>query len=353
MFELLGKASANHKNSNMGKIEQKLTLFLIFIVLIGWTEGKENTTKYYSSYYGIPCDEDCDTHGKSYFWCYTKKGWDYCSTKENTDYKGEPCREDHLCGKYGKSYNWCYTKGDNWGYCGLLRNTEEPKTVLYKSVTYMSECWDECLYIEKKDYFRCHTDEGWDYCSPLPDVTYKNEPCRLDHYCGTHGSSHAWCFTNSGSDNCGLISPGECQYIIPTKEDSQTLISCIWNDEKNQKEIKFNAEPDLTISTKGSTWKNEIINFIARWKNAYLNPEPNSKPTTSENLRFEVQKLVNEDEQEYYNLQIMVNVYSQRGKSNKLAQVVILEHDKVPDRFVRLAFVESFRHQTKIFVQIN
>ncbi|KAF4071675.1 hypothetical protein AMELA_G00276020, partial [Ameiurus melas] len=226
----------------MGKIEQTLSQCLMFIILIGWTQGKQNDIKHYSSSYGIPCDDLCGTHEKDYYWCYTKKGWDYCSPRENTDYKGQPCRDDHLCGTYGKSYHWCYTNGDNWGYCGLLRNTLEPKTMLHISSTLMSACWDGCLYDERKKYYWCHTDEGWDYCSPLPDVTYTNEPCRLDHYCGTHESGYTWCYTDSSSDKCGRISVGECMYITPESKTKgiNTVISCTWKDTKNQKQIKFN-----------------------------------------------------------------------------------------------------------------
>lgn len=342
----------------MGHAEQKLTLFLMFFLMIlqlGWTQGEKNITKHYSSSYGVPCDDTCDTHKKDYQWCATKKGWDYCSRKENTDYKGQTCREDHPCQKYGKSYHWCYVEGGGWGYCGLVRNAAEPKALLYKGSSYLSVCWDECMYDENKKYFWCHTAEGWDFCSPLPEVTSQNEPCRLDHFCGTHGYAYTWCFTNSGSGYCGVISPGECQHVVPelTKEDSKTMISCKWKDSKNEKEIKFNAEPDLTVSTEGSTWKNEMINFIALWKNIYLSPDPRSKMITSNNLRFDVQKLVNKEGQSYYNLQIMVNVQAQTGRRTSLALVVVPEYEIVPDRFIHLAFVESFRLRSRISVEVN
>lgn len=336
----------------MEKIKQELPLFLMLIILIGWTQGEKSITLHYGSYYGIPCDDICDKHEKYYFWCNTEEGWDYCSTEQDTDYIGQPCREDHLCGKYGKSYHWCYKESGSWGYCGLLRNTAEPKALLYKGSSYRSVCWDKCMYDEKKEYFWCHTAKGWDYCSPLPDVTYKNEPCRLDHYCGTHDSGYTWCFTDSGSDYCGLISPGECQHVIPEPMTySKTVISCTWNNNTNQK-IKFNAETDLTVSADGSIWRNEIINFIARWKNKYMDQEPRSKLITSKNLRFNIQKVVNEGQQ-YYNLQIMVNVNAQTGRRNSLALVVIPVYEEVPDRFIQLAFMESFRHRARISVEFN
>ncbi|KAI5630443.1 hypothetical protein C0J50_7605 [Silurus asotus] len=335
--------------------KHKLTLSLTFINVIVCTLGTEGNPKHYSSKYGVRCNEECDTHGKSYFWCMTAKGWDYCSTKENVDYTGQPCREDHPCGKYGKGYHWCYTSSGSWGYCGILRNASEPKTLLYKGSSTMSTCWSDCLYDENKQYFWCYTEVGWDYCSPLPEVTYKNEPCRLDHYCDPHEYAYTWCLTNSGNDYCGSIEPGECQHVtsVAAKENSKTVVSCIWKDTKNNKEIKLTAEPDFTIFAEAFTWKNEIINFIARWKNTYLNPEPGSKLIISNNLRFDVKKLENEEEQQIYSLQILVNVHAQSWRSNKLAQVVLLDYEEVPERFVRLAFLESFRRQSKISIVIN
>ncbi|KAF5897421.1 uncharacterized protein DAT39_012881, partial [Clarias magur] len=295
------------KKNKMWKIEQKLPLLLMmFLVIFGWTQGMKNITKHYSSYYGRLCEESCATHGKDYLWCNTKNGWDYCSTEENIDSYGQPCREDHPCRTYGKRYHWCYTEAGSWGYCGAV--ITEPRALFYKGSNYMSPCWDDCLYDEKKKYFSCHTEEGLDFCSPLPHATYKNELCRLDHFCGTHGgSSNTWCYTDSDDDDkCGLISPGECQHIVPDpmKEDLKTVMYCTWKDGKDEKVIRFNARQDLTISTQASKWKNEIINFIGKWKNSNLSPETSYTPITSENLRFE-QRLMDEGGQHSYNLQVM------------------------------------------------
>ncbi|KAK9978562.1 hypothetical protein ABG768_020307 [Culter alburnus] len=67
-------------------------------------------------------------------------------------------------------------------------------------------CLDECQYYEKKDYYWCHTADGWDYCSPELDVTYRDKPCRSDHFCDTHGENYNWCWTSeSDYDYCGPI----------------------------------------------------------------------------------------------------------------------------------------------------
>lgn len=192
----------------MGKTEQKLTLLLLFIILMGWIQGEETRTTHYSSCYRLACKDTCDKHDNSYFWCNTEKGWDYCSPKKNTDYKGQTCRTDHPCRSYRKSYHWCYTEGGSWGYCGLQHNPAEPETQIYLSSTYGSKCLNDCLYNENWKYFWCDTDDGWDFCSPRSHVTYKDEPCRSDHFCAAHETSYTWCFTNSGYDKCGLIIQG-------------------------------------------------------------------------------------------------------------------------------------------------
>lgn len=47
----------------------------------------------------------------------------------------------------------------------------------------LKECIDDCQYYEYGDYFWCYTtDNSWDYCSPLADLTNKNE--KTTHYYG-------------------------------------------------------------------------------------------------------------------------------------------------------------------------
>jgi hypothetical protein len=68
------------------------------------------------------CIDECGTRGEQYEWCYTHKGWDYCSFNDNyfdkkvivsSEYKAlclNPCETR------GYSYYWCETfRG--WDYC--------------------------------------------------------------------------------------------------------------------------------------------------------------------------------------------------------------------------------------------
>ncbi|KAG7313865.1 hypothetical protein KOW79_022361 [Hemibagrus wyckioides] len=186
----------------MGK-GQKITLVLISVIFLGqlcWTQGGNTILNHYTSTYGLLCYDACHLHKKEFYWCNTKKGWDYCSLNSNTDYKGFQCKDDHPCDLHDKEYYWCYNQAGDSNYCGIVAL----RTVLYRSSTYQSECRDECSYDESRLYYWCNTAKGWDYCSPSPDVTYKNEPCRADHGCNTHGYDYSWCWTASSWDYCGF-----------------------------------------------------------------------------------------------------------------------------------------------------
>ncbi|XP_036439530.1 uncharacterized protein LOC118816998 isoform X2 [Colossoma macropomum] len=338
-------------------MRQRLPLVTLSIILIGHVSCVFGVIfNHYTSYYEELCYDTCGLRGQSYYWCYTRQGWDYCSPRSDRDYKDRACQDDHPCGKYGKSYYWCYEQGmsDAWGYCGPV----EPKTTLYISSTYQLVCNDDCPYDESHEYYWCHTDKGWDYCSPTPDVTYKNVPCRSDHFCGTHDYSYNWCWTTESEwDYCGVIKPGECTYyttqrgIVSTfalKEiHSCTAVAyCTWTDKGNHVETTFYAEPDPTALADGSSWRNEITNLIARWDNGYLGNQPKSNLITSRNLRIDLQGMLHIDGQQYYNLQIQLN-----GQSTKVSQV--LAPSDIPNSYVRFAFVESFLRRARVTVRVK
>lgn len=330
---------------------QKLSVVLmsIFLSQLCWTPGASIVKNYYTSTYGVVCRDECKTHGNEYYWCHTRKGWDYCSPLENRDYEGYQCQDEHACGLHGESYYWCRRKAGSWGYCGKV----EPKPLLHTSSTYQRVCIDECLYDEISEYFWCHTDQGWDYCSPLTDVTYKNEPCLSDHHCGAYGYSYTWCKTGwFQSDHCGLIKPNECRYDTSSRKRRQpnnAVLICTRTDKGNKKETKFYATPAPADILDGSPWRNEIVNIISRWDNGYLGNQARSGLITSENLRIDLQGFTNN--QRYYNLQIQVNRPRQPGTSTTVAQVLIPVNADIPDRYVRMAFTESFRRRARVTVE--
>ncbi|XP_036439531.1 uncharacterized protein LOC118816998 isoform X3 [Colossoma macropomum] len=337
-------------------MRQRLPLVTLSIILIGHVSCAFGVVfNHYTSYYGKLCGDTCGLHGQNYYWCNTRQGWDYCSPIQNRDYTDKACRDDHPCGKYGESYYWCYKEGwfAGWGYCGRV----EPKTILYVSSEYQLVCNDDCSYDESSEYYWCHTDEGWDYCSPKQNVTYKNVPCRSDHFCGAHGYRYIWCWTTTSEwDYCGIIKPGECTYCSTQTKNSQSnnaVAFCTRIDRGNNVVTTFYAEPDPTALADGSPWRNEITDLIARWDNGYLGNQARSNLITSTNLRIDLQALPYKDGQQYYNLQIQLNVPRRPGQSTTVSQILIPRDSTVPDRYVRFAFVESFRRRARVTVRVN
>uniref|UniRef100_A0A3B3SXK0 Tubulin polymerization promoting protein n=1 Tax=Paramormyrops kingsleyae TaxID=1676925 RepID=A0A3B3SXK0_9TELE len=250
---------------------QKLLLVLmsIFLSQLGGTRGEEIVKSYYTSYYDVACSDDCEKRGYDYYWCNTKK--------------------------------------------------------------------------------------GWDYCSPFPDVTYKNEPCQSGHSCDTHSNSYT-CKTASGWDYCGLINPDECRYDTSSRKRRQlnnAKLICTRTDRSNKIETRFYAEPAPTAIIDGSEWKYEIVNIISRWDNSYLVNQARSQLITTENLRIDLQGLCVRNNQRYYNLQIQVNRPRQSGTSTTVAQVLIPQNADVPSRYIRRAFTESLNLQARVSVEGN
>ncbi|KAM9449970.1 uncharacterized protein Hap1MRO34_022433 [Clarias gariepinus] len=356
------------KSAKMRQTSQKIPLIVVLSIFVGSTRELEifkpsGTRKpcedlcgkqaYDYTTSGKLCTGTCDRQGSDYFWCSTKDGWDYCSVTENTDYKGHPCRDDHPCKKYGKSYTWCYNKKGSWGYCGLVHSVEEPKTLLRISSKHRSECRDECLYDEKEKYFWCNTDKGWDYCSPLPDTTYKNEPCRSDHSCGTHGYKYNWCWTNSEYDYCGVIRPGECKYSYTGNKENQSnvaMLSCTASYSGSNTETKFDTEPDPIEIADGSRWGREVTSLIARWHSGYLTEDP-SFPVTTDNLRINLLGVVRKENLQYYQVEIHTKA-EKSGRNSRLAQVLVPVGSSVPSRYVRTALAESFRRRARITLEV-
>lgn len=222
----------------------------------------------------------------------------------------------------------------------------------FKGSSKLSECSDECLYDKTREYFWCNTDDGYDYCSPLPDVTYKNEPCRSDHHCDAHGYDYSWCWTDSGYNYCGVIESAECRYSVTGKEKggpNVTVIVCTRQSGDQQVETKFNLEPEPTEITDGSEWRNELTSLITRWSNAHLTSSPTSHVVTTENLRIDLQGTVTKNHRTYFWVEIQA-----RPRSNVIvAQVMVPQENEVPSRYVRMALVESFRRRARVSLDVN
>ncbi|KAK9978563.1 hypothetical protein ABG768_020308 [Culter alburnus] len=303
---------------------------------------------YYGSKTGAMCYDNCYRRDQDYYWCDTAEGKDYCSPYENIDYRKKHCREDSPCGKQGQNYNWCYLKEGDWGHCGPV----EPKMFLHRSKK-DHFCIDECRYHESGDYYWCHTDKGWGYCSPDVDVTYKDKPCRSGHSCGLHGESYNWCWTSgSDYDYCGPVESGECTYVTYQNRNRGDLkdrkLICAQVNRTNTIITTFNVEPSPNDITDGSQWKREAEILIRRWDNAYLVDKAHSNLIYSNNLRIDMKGIIKRNNQSYYDLQIHVKLGP--GRSPTVSQIIV--HPGIPDRYMRRAFLESFRHRARVFVDL-
>ncbi|XP_039607903.1 uncharacterized protein LOC120527975 [Polypterus senegalus] len=303
--------------------------------------------------YHIPCKDQCDQReSTSYYWCETWKGWDYCSPEQGLDMYGRRCKSDHPCDYHGDStkYTWCYLENGSWEKCGKVYERD----LLYISSSYNLICQDDCTTYGY-DYFWCNTLKGWDYCSPVPDVTYKKEPCRSDHKCGLNDESYNWCWTEKSWDYCGPIAEGECAYTVQNtfKESSaETGIICTITDRGNRRQVIFfmQATTDLLFS---GPYLNTAYILISRWHNSLLPVQPRSELLVEGFLRIDLQGFIVREERRYYNLQIQINGRRPPGQSTSIAQIIIPTDQDIPERYFRRAFTESLLQQARVTVEVR
>uniref|UniRef100_A0A8D3C088 Uncharacterized protein n=1 Tax=Scophthalmus maximus TaxID=52904 RepID=A0A8D3C088_SCOMX len=313
--------------------------------------------KYSTSTYGVLCYDGCEKRGYSYYWCNSRMGWDYCSPSNNVDYKGNDCRNDHPCGDYGGGYTSCYLEKGGWSKCARV----EPRAMIHQTI-YQKECTGECQYHESGDYFWCYTAINWDYCSPLRDHTYRDEPCHQGSTCGTNGQSYSWCYTSYFNwDYCGVISPGECMYSQSNRRKRQAdnpNIICYRqdddgnnnnnnnnNDNNNRKEPHFiNRGAEEKIKKPNKKTRNAALDLINRWENQHLTGNSKSKLIRSDDLRIDNQGLANDGQ--CYNLQIQLNEPRASRESTTIAQIIVPLDTSA--EYMRLAFRESLRLGAKI-----
>ncbi|KAJ1195641.1 hypothetical protein NDU88_004909 [Pleurodeles waltl] len=309
---------------------------------------------HFSSYYDVQC-QDCG-QGGSYYYCHTRDGWDYCSPASNRDYYGRPCKADHPCGRHGYSYSWCNTQDGSWGYCGRVEmKVVTHLTSMYKSQT-NSICQDECGREGDTDYFWCHTLSGWDYCSPLSGVTYKNILCNADHPCSTYGYNYYWCYSGGSWDYCGPLRDSECR-LEP--EGRQLMVNqfneivCEKVDRGNKVQTQFQAEPTTDLADGGYSYDEVAYQVVALWDNGCLQTQPTSSIIRTPNLRLDLQGFVNSGGIRYYNYQIQINGHRRPGQRTSIAQVLFPVEECVPERYIRRAFMESLVRRARIRVTVT
>ncbi|XP_078541537.1 uncharacterized protein LOC144826949 [Lissotriton helveticus] len=334
------------------RLDDILSLSLAAVFCLKLPEAGVHGVDYdhFSSYYDDQC-QDCG-QGASYYWCHTRGGWDYCSPAANRDYYGRRCKADHPCGHHGYSYSWCYTEDGSWGYCGRV----EKKVVSHVTSYYQSVCQDECGREGDTDYFWCHTSSGWDYCSPLSDVTCRNTQCNADHPCGTHGYNYYWCYSGGSWDYCGPLRDNECRLQHVGRQlmvNQFDEIVCERIDQGNRVRTQFQAEPTTDLADGGYFYDEAAFQVIARWDNGCLRPQSTSNIIRTTNLRLDLQGFVNSGGIRYYNYQIQINGRRPPGQSSSITQVLFPVEECVPERYIRRAFMESLVRRARIRVTVT
>ncbi|XP_047197788.1 uncharacterized protein LOC118099065 [Hippoglossus stenolepis] len=305
---------------------------------------------HFTSTYDVHCSNRCEKRGSDYYKCNSQKGWDYCSPGEDIDYEGNHCLK--ACGKYGEdSFYQCYLWEGSWGKCARV----EPRAMIYHT-RYQRQCVDSCQFYESEDYFWCHDGDDWEYCSPLPDHTYKNEPCRFNHECGRHGESYTWCYTTFDNDwdYCGVIGPGECvssQTYRAKRQPNNPRVICTREDNNNRRVTTFREEGDSrNIAPTNRKLRNEAVDLINQWNNQGLTDQSRSELITSSNLRLDNQGLFNRNNQRCYNLQIQLNGQRASGRSTTVAHIIVPVDTSA--EYMRLAFRESLQRQVSVVLEV-
>ncbi|XP_030076324.1 uncharacterized protein LOC115481375 [Microcaecilia unicolor] len=304
-----------------------------------------NDVDHFTSTDNMACKGECSARSTGAFQCDTGISHDYCSPEVNVDYYGRECRRDHPCGKYGENYHWCYLKRGSHEKCGMI----EPKVVSHRTRSYGALCLGECL-AEGRDYFWCETLRGWDYCSPLPDVTYRNVPCRVDHPCDLHGKSYYWCYTDNSWDYCGPVENNECAYTkVPTGKKIFPNSELICHDDRNDMLAQFIVQTAPKILSDSKSYVYEAHMMINRWRNDFLDEEntPQLLSSAHGKLHLDHKGFTNVDDIQYHDYQIQTTCGA------LIAQVLIPNNTNIRARYVRRALVESLYRRARITIRVQ
>uniref|UniRef100_A0A803K588 Uncharacterized LOC116406590 n=1 Tax=Xenopus tropicalis TaxID=8364 RepID=A0A803K588_XENTR len=312
--------------------------------------------------YGGVCTSPCAQKSYSYYWCEQAGGsnswWDYCSPEDGYDYKFSRCNSKCQYNNY--KYRWCWTGylKKTWGYCGnTIEEFEEHHT--WKNVA----CKGECDLVG--GYFKCTDTNGkQDYCSPSTDVTYRGEPCRIDHRCGTYGYTYYWCYTDNSNnwDYCGKII-SSCEDHDPLLQGRRLAAQeeeeiCRITDSGNKCETVLTAIPvsDNVLYQPSRREFTEASCLINRVNENLFFPESAQTIIFSDTLRLDLQGTFLIDRVRYYNVQIQIN--GPRQGSSSIAQIFFPEDLDTTrfSRYIRRALQISMRsayHRPPVKVMIK
>lgn len=216
--------------------------------------------------------------------------------------------------------------------------------------TYGLLCNDDCS-LHSSEYYWCNTDEGWDYCSPAPQVTYRNEACQ-DYPCDTHGYSYFWCSTDPSWDYCGRVETNQSITInIRQKRQPNNGEPICTEKIDNNKEVRYYAEINKNIAD-GKQWREEIEGLISQWSNGCLSNGAKSCLRESKSFRIDQQGVFKRNNKQYYNLQIQINKPRKPKESTTVALVILEDNNQINDNHVQFAFKQSFDSRVKVTVEV-
>ena len=342
-------------------MSEKFVVFISLLMAIAYTTQAFEKIAHVTSIFGEVCYDSCEKHGGSYYYCHSRSGWDYCSPSLNVDHHGKACKSDHPCGKHGLMNRWCNSNADSgWGYCGDVERKLTRYTSRYKKL-----CLDDCAYDASKKYYYCITSGSadYDYCSPVPNVSYKNKTCKADHPCGLHGKNYYWCHTDDSWDYCGLVERDTCDGKAlwkRSKRSNQPVDRhlCIV-DLGNNVEVNYLLLPGDRISTNEITRQRRVeANWAIReFRNGMLTTRARTLAGYS-NWRLDMQGIFNRDGQQYYNIQLQLNV-KRRGASDSTTYAIVLVPDGylaanyTKQRRIRNALLTSLEKTKKILIEVR
>ncbi|XP_069077271.1 uncharacterized protein [Pleurodeles waltl] len=342
-------------------MENTQTYFLVFLlaaaVCLPGSGAFDTEKNHFSSTYDLLCTEFSQEY--SYCWCNTWNGWDYCSFKQNSTHDKQRCKSDHTCGKHGKQYSWCYTDNGKWGYCGQVAPKAGPKEqskIISHMTSHFAPCLNDCGRAMGKDYFWCYTAEGWDYCSPVPQVTTRNQPCHVDFPCSLHGESYYWCYTiGSTWDYCGPIQAAECIYKEAdswrsTAQISELQLMCTEHGDTTTTQVSIVGEPVSAWTTGDPYYQEATVALISQWNNSLMIHKSSPGVLTSEHLHLTMKGMSTHNKEFYYHFQIQIAV--PLSESEPIAQVLIPESNEVPERYIRRAFMDSLVLKARIRLSV-
>ncbi|CAB3985575.1 Hypothetical predicted protein [Paramuricea clavata] len=225
---------------------------------------------------------------------------------------------------------------------------------------YGTRCIDQCA-TRGKDYYWCNTNEGWDYCSPIPDFTCINVPCRDNQHCGQHGMGYHWCYTGVFTwDFCGVVEGGTREYLnVDTKSriiraDRDSV--CVFGNTKNNRRVIFHSTAANIVRDVSSESRSEIQRLVATFRVDLIPGRATSNFLNwSGNFRMDMQGTFTLDGRGYYNIQIQRNVIRAGRTSTTYAQVLVADDDlrNLTSRIVRRAFLMSLSNHEKVRIAVG